>query len=80
MKKTENRQVDEGFFADFVIVYIKMIIDFNSFLFTFSLKTHSPGHKHIIKYGIIITVLVVSDVQIETLKIKRCQKLVLLVS
>ena len=50
-----------------------MIIDFKNFLFTFSWKTHSPGHKHIIKVwkSIFSTVLVMSAVQNETLKINH---------
>ena len=61
------------FVADFVIVYIKLIIDFKNFVFTFPFKIHSQGHTHIIKVwkSIFFTVLVMSAVQNETSKIKN---------
>ena len=45
MKKTENRQVDDGFFADFVLVH-----KFSSILIfiQFFVKTQSTGQKHIL--------------------------------
>ena len=56
-----------------VIVYIKMIIDFQSFLFTFPWWPYGPdfssGHKQITKVwkSVYSTVLVMGAVQIQTL-------------
>ena len=46
-----------------VIVYLKMIIDFLSFLFTFPWQPYGPGHKQITKVwkSIFSTVLVMSE-------------------
>ena len=57
-------------FDHFVIVYIKMIIDFKNFLHAFPWRPHDPGHKQITKVwkSIFSTVLVMSAFQNETLK------------
>ena len=59
------------FFANFVIVNIKMIIDFSNFYSLFREKNIVLVTSTSFRYGKTFTVLVVSDVQIETLKIAR---------
>ena len=73
LKKTENTWFDDVlifFIADFVIVYIKMIIDFKNFLFAFPWRNMVEGTKQITKVwrSIFSTVLVTNAVQNETLK------------
>ena len=49
MKSNQNKYFDHALFADFVIVYMKMIINFLTFLLDIFLDYHSLELKHIIK-------------------------------
>ena len=73
LKKTENKQFDDVLLPislDFVIVYIKMIIDFKNFLFPFSWRNMVKGTKLITKVwrSIFSTFFGMNAVQNETLK------------
>ena len=73
LKKTENKQFDDVLLPislDFVIVYIKMIIDFKNFLFPFSWRNMVKGTKLItmVWRSIFSTFFGMNAVQNETLK------------
>ena len=49
IEKNQNKHFDGAFFVNFVIVYMKMIINFWNFLLEIFLDYYGPGHKHITK-------------------------------
>ena len=49
MKNNQNKYFDHAFFADFVIVYMKMIINFPTFLLDIFLDYHGLWLQHIRK-------------------------------